>query len=81
MREADTEGGRYGKEARDTEVWEGDRRQGCAQIQKVNCSYTFGRNNRARKEKEGGREESEMRGRRVHGGKMRLMRCRSRGLT
>lgn len=41
MREADTEGGRYGKKkGRDTEVWEGDRREGSAQIEKVNYSYT-----------------------------------------
>ncbi len=40
MREADTEGGRYGKKGRDTEVWEGDRQEGSAQIEKVNHSYT-----------------------------------------
>lgn len=39
-READTEGGRYGKKGRDTEVWEGDRQEGSAQIEKVNYSYT-----------------------------------------
>lgn len=41
-READTEGGRYGKKGRDTEVWEGDRQEGSAQIhtEKVKYSYT-----------------------------------------
>ena len=40
MREADTEGERYGKKGRDTEVWEGDRQKGSAQTTKVNYSYT-----------------------------------------
>lgn len=40
MREADTEGRRYDKKGRETEVWEGDRQEGIAQIEKVNYSYT-----------------------------------------
>lgn len=39
-READTEGGRYGKKGRDTEVWEEDGQEGSTQIDKVNYSYT-----------------------------------------